>query len=87
VRDIETIDAELRLVAALHRAARERGGPLPPIDAADALLNERRELTEWPTTCYGNFHDFRCNQPGRHTLPSTNQANATKPERHRNTEV
>jgi hypothetical protein len=33
-------------VAALRRAARERGGPLPSIDAADALLEERRELTE-----------------------------------------
>ena len=29
MRDIETIDSELRLVAALRRAARERGGPLP----------------------------------------------------------
>ena len=42
-----TIDSELRLVAALRRAARERGGPLPSIDVADALLDERRELTEW----------------------------------------
>jgi hypothetical protein len=24
----------------------ERGGPLPPIDVADAPLDERRELTE-----------------------------------------
>jgi hypothetical protein len=32
------------LVAALRRAARERGGPLPSIDLADALLDERREL-------------------------------------------
>ena len=46
MRDIETIDSELRLVAALRRAARERGGPLPSIDVADALLDERRELTE-----------------------------------------
>jgi hypothetical protein len=38
MRDIETIDAKLRLLAALRRAARERGGPLPPIDVADALL-------------------------------------------------
>jgi hypothetical protein len=30
-----------RMVAALRRAARERGGPLPSIDAADALLEER----------------------------------------------
>ena len=38
MRDIETIDSELQLVAALRRAARERGGPLPSIDVADALL-------------------------------------------------
>src|SRR5215472_4336777 len=42
MRDIETIGAELRLVTALRRAARERGGPLPSIDVADALLDERR---------------------------------------------
>jgi hypothetical protein len=46
VCDIETIDAELRLVAALRRAARERGGPLPSIDVADALLNGRREVAD-----------------------------------------
>jgi hypothetical protein len=34
-------------MAALRVAARERGGPLPSIDVADALLDERRELTEW----------------------------------------
>ena len=44
--NVETIDSELRLVVALRRAARERGGPLPSIDVADALLDERRELTE-----------------------------------------
>jgi hypothetical protein len=37
-----TIDSELRVVAVLRRAARERGGPLPLIDVADALLDERR---------------------------------------------
>jgi hypothetical protein len=31
MRDIETIDSELRLVAALRCVARERGGPLPTI--------------------------------------------------------
>jgi hypothetical protein len=36
MRDLETIDAELRLVAALRRTARERGGPLPSIYVADA---------------------------------------------------
>ena len=40
VRDIDTIDSELRLVAALRRAPRGRGGPLPSIDVADALLDE-----------------------------------------------
>jgi hypothetical protein len=46
MRNFETIDSELRLVAALSRAARERGGPLPSIAVADALLDKRRELTE-----------------------------------------
>ena len=50
MRDRETIDSELRLVAGLRRAARERGGPLPSIDVADALLDERRESTGWATT-------------------------------------
>ena len=40
MRDIDTIDSELRLVAALRRAARERGGPLSSIVVADALLND-----------------------------------------------
>jgi hypothetical protein len=44
-RDITVIDAELRSVVALRRAARERGAPLPSIDVADALLDERRGLT------------------------------------------
>jgi hypothetical protein len=44
MRDLETIDSELRLLAALRRAARERGGPLPSIGVADALLDELREL-------------------------------------------
>jgi hypothetical protein len=41
IRDLETIDAELRLVVAFRCEAREHGRPLPPIDAADALLDER----------------------------------------------
>ena len=44
--DIGTIDSELPLITALRRAARERRGPLSSIDVADALLDERRELTE-----------------------------------------
>ena len=46
IRDLDTIDYELRLVAALRRAARKQGRPLPSIKAADALLDERRELTK-----------------------------------------
>jgi hypothetical protein len=46
MRDIETIDSELRLVAMLPRAARDRGGPLPSIDVADTLLDERSRLGE-----------------------------------------
>jgi hypothetical protein len=45
MRGLETIDSELRLVAALRRAARERGGPLPSIDVADGLLDEGSEPT------------------------------------------
>jgi hypothetical protein len=37
--DIEPLDSELRLVAALRRAAREQGGPLPSIDVVGALLD------------------------------------------------
>jgi hypothetical protein len=47
VRNISIIDAELRSVAALRRAARDRGGPLPSIDVANALLDERHELTHF----------------------------------------
>jgi len=42
MRDIVTIDSELRLVATLRRAALDRGGPLPSIDVADALLDGRK---------------------------------------------
>ena len=48
--DIDTIDSELRLVADLRGAARERGGPLPLTDVVDALLDERRELAEGSNT-------------------------------------
>lgn len=44
MRDMETIDCEVRLIAALRRAARERGGPLPSIPVADTLLDERAWL-------------------------------------------
>jgi hypothetical protein len=41
VRDLETIDAELQLVVAFRRRARQRGRPLPLIAVVDALLDER----------------------------------------------
>jgi hypothetical protein len=44
MRDLETIDSELRLVAALRSAARERGGPLPSIAVADTRLDERESF-------------------------------------------
>ena len=47
MRDIETIDSELRLVAVLRRAARERGGPLPSIHVADALLDQRNAANNY----------------------------------------
>ena len=47
IRDLDTIDYELRLVAALRRVARKHGSPLPSIKAADALLDERIKLTRF----------------------------------------
>jgi hypothetical protein len=44
MRDLDVIDAKLRLVAALRRAARERGGSPPSIGFADELLDERCAL-------------------------------------------
>jgi hypothetical protein len=37
MRNIETIDSELHLEAALRRAARERGGPLPSDQYRDGV--------------------------------------------------
>jgi hypothetical protein len=57
MRDVDTTDSELQLVAVLRRTARDRGGPLPSIAVADALLDERRELTGLPrlTRRLGNY--------------------------------
>ena len=41
IRDLEAIDAELRLLVNFRRHARQRGGPLPLMDVVDALLDER----------------------------------------------
>jgi hypothetical protein len=45
------IDSEVRLVATLRRAARERGGPLPSIDVADALLDECKANNNYNVSC------------------------------------
>jgi hypothetical protein len=43
-------------MAALRRAARKRAGPLPSIDVADALLDERGELTDAPHAAFLGSH-------------------------------
>ena len=40
MRDRETIDSELRLIAALRRTAADMGAPVPRIDVADEVLDE-----------------------------------------------
>jgi hypothetical protein len=59
--NIETINAELRLVAALRRAASSGVGPLPSMAVADALLDERRELTGC-ASCSGNLLNLDVNK-------------------------
>lgn len=44
MRDLDTIDFELRLVADLRRALGSGVGRCRRIDVADALLDQRREL-------------------------------------------
>jgi hypothetical protein len=44
-RDRETIDSELRLLAAVRRVCRKHAGVLPAIPPVDELLDERSELT------------------------------------------
>ena len=41
VRDRETIDAELRLIAAVRRSLAEEGAPMPSTAVIDELLDER----------------------------------------------
>ena len=43
-RDRDTIERELRLLASVRTAYRERGGALPSISQVDALLDELLEL-------------------------------------------
>lgn len=45
MRDLETIDSELRLIAAVRRVCREYDGRVPSMTLVDELLDERRELS------------------------------------------
>jgi hypothetical protein len=47
-RDNRVIDAELRLIVALRRNARIRGGPLPADDRINDLLDERLSSVDSP---------------------------------------
>jgi hypothetical protein len=40
-RDRDTVDSELRLLAAVRRVVHQAGGPPPSIAPIDALLDER----------------------------------------------
>jgi hypothetical protein len=52
MRDIETIDSELRLVAALRPCGSGAGWAAAVDRRGDVLCDERRELTEWITTLH-----------------------------------
>jgi len=43
-RDRDTIERELRLLASVRHAYRERGGALPSVSQMDSLLDELLEL-------------------------------------------
>ena len=45
MRDLDTIDSELRLLAAVRRVSRDEYGMVPSMRLVDALLDERREVT------------------------------------------
>jgi hypothetical protein len=66
MRDIETIDSEVRLVATLRRAARERGEPLPSIDVADALLDECKANNNYNVSCEFSMSAADLLRPRRH---------------------
>jgi hypothetical protein len=53
MRDIDTIDAQLRLLVAIRQMVREAEGRPPSSAHIDMLLDERRELAR-------EFHNSRC---------------------------
>jgi hypothetical protein len=58
MRDIGTIDSELRLLAAVRRTIREHGGE-PSNRQVDELLDERNELAGKSTPLAGLVHHRR----------------------------
>jgi hypothetical protein len=46
-RDLDTIDSELRLVAAVRCVVRDEGGPMPTTAPMDELLDERLAHRGW----------------------------------------
>jgi hypothetical protein len=53
-RDRDAIERELRLLASVRNAYRERGGALPSISQMDALLDELLELENSVNAKQGN---------------------------------
>jgi hypothetical protein len=53
------------VAAALRRAAREQGGPLPSIDVADALLEERLRAAYGRVLRGVKIREKRCPSKGR----------------------
>jgi hypothetical protein len=55
MRDLDTVDFELRLLAAVRRSVREHGGQ-PSSRHVDELLDERNKLTGKLTALRGLVH-------------------------------
>ncbi len=50
MRDLDVIDSELRLLAAVRRTVVELGGPLPSIKLVDELLDEHAAHSDLPSS-------------------------------------
>ena len=46
MRNVDTIDSELRLIVAVRRTVRRMGGPAPSSETVDRLLDERETTTD-----------------------------------------
>jgi hypothetical protein len=58
MRDLDTIDAELRLLAAVRWSIREHGGE-PSSGLINELLDERNKLTDRPNLIHHPWHRAR----------------------------